>query len=493
MNDGGAIPIKEIIKRRFRIIQENQEDQRIMNGQSGGIGTGGRGITREMPKAKVAKLVESLAEGEEGEIDQPSLDADDGLSPYLYSTVSDKTTDRKTHGTQFTFTGYEINIARYAVTALVKESIMLGCPVSSLVDSPSTIGIETNVKERTIVYDNVLATFEQGILCGIYFGQSNIYRVEIVSETKSGLNNLVRKFGYELERSNFYQGRCLKIGERGINFIDVPVIKLDDVVLPEKVRVGFLDNTVHFLTCPKMHKITKKRGIILYGPPGTGKTSLVSATFNKLNEEKVTCLYVAGDSFRRVGFDETFRFVLKYLAPCMVVLEDFDLLAFDRNMGNKGIIGDILSWLNGIEDMKKPLCIVGTTNRFDVLDVAATRPCRFDRHYKIDFPSEKEVVELWEKMVGTNVNGIKKYVGKVTGAHIREIANTTKMMVARTGNSIEDCAEKALEEVVDSFLMVMPKGVGFQPERSNGEEPGDLKVQGGQESLGDMIHKRTGL
>ena len=96
-------------------------------------------------------------------------------------------------------------------------------------------------------------------------------------------------------------------------------------------------------------------------------------------------------------------------------------------------------------------------------------------------------------MVGTSPNGIKNYVGKVTGAHIREIANTARMMSEATGKSVGECAEQALEEVIESFLLVMPKAVGFQPNQESGEMPGESieKVQCGDETVGDLIYQKT--
>jgi len=411
------------------------------------------------------------------------------------SQVKRETLEIKSNATKFEFTRFEIPIAQYAVTMMIKKlsSALLVDPTSSFLNPPSSTTIKTNYNEKTVVFNDVQAYFPQGILSAIYFYSSGVYRVEIGGTSKKNLNFLADEFSTSLRKANFYQGKCLKIAPDGMQFISPPAVSFRDVVLPEAVMKGYKMNTVDFLCDPKMQKITKKRGIILHGPPGVGKTTLIEATFSALSKEKITSVFVAGDSFRRFSMDQAFNFVTKYLTPCMLVMEDFDLIAPHRDGNASRFIGEVLSWLNGIEEIDKPIVVVGTTNRFDILDKAATRPCRFDRHYEIKVPDKNLVKKLWKSMLpGVPVNGVMKHIGEVTGAHIREIANTAKMIHERTKKPMNEAAELAVKEVSESFLLLTQKGVvGFNT-HEDGKSPQVSTEIERSENLREIMEKREG-
>ena len=70
----------------------------------------------------------------------------------------------------------------------------------------------------------------------------------------------------------------------------------------------------------------------------------------------------------------------RHLQPAIVVLEDCDLVAMDREIGPTGqpLLFDLLDALDGL-DSDTDVAFVLTTNRVDVLEEALTqRPGRVD-------------------------------------------------------------------------------------------------------------------
>lgn len=392
------------------------------------------------------------------------------------SRVTDRTLDMPRHTVEHLFGLYDRFIAMYAITHMIRElkPRFLANSGDSISHSPITRTLETDCDELTVVYQNVLGVFDQGVLEATYLPDPSLYRVAFGSESKENLDLLVNAFTDAMERCNFFQGKCLKFNPVGFDFIVPPEITFADVVLPEAMLGEYRLNTIDFLLNEKMQQVTRKRGIILSGKPGVGKTTLISATFNELQKHGITCVFFAGDCLGRMPISAIFSFIVKYLTPCAMVMEDFDLIAPRRADRGSRFIGEVLSFLNGIEAVEKPLVVIGTTNHFEVLDEAATRPCRFDRHWKIQVPDREMITRLWEKMLpGVPVDGIleKAEAEKVTGAHIKEIANSTLMLHAATGEPMEECAARAVDEVCKSFLILSPKRpMGFAPEFEEEEE-----------------------
>jgi SpoVK/Ycf46/Vps4 family AAA+-type ATPase len=277
-------------------------------------------------------------------------------------------------------------------------------------------------------------------------------------------------FNRTLENSNFYQGKSLKIGDSFIEFIRTPSLSMNDVVLSDKIKKEYDLNVIRFLTDPRMHKITLRRGILLYGPPGTGKTSSVRGLFHELLKKKVTAVHLNNEAINKNRLTQIFNFISTYLAPCLVVMEDIDLIAGDRDMNVSAYIGTLLNILNGVEDQTKPVVVLGTTNRVNVLDAAVTRPCRFDRKIHIDYPTSDELRQIFIKASGIEppadaIRQPEKATKKLTGAHIEEIVNTAKMLAVDRNCKVEICVRDAVKIVTEDFVIIHPSdkrsSIGF--------------------------------
>ena len=358
------------------------------------------------------------------------------------------------HVAKFSYEGFSIPIAMYAVTEIIKDPGVSRAvnPLQSMGDPPEIVTISTDVRELTAVVRNVLIFHELGVIFGYYNPQTAIYTVQLSSTTQKQLNKLNTLYQTKLEKSNFYRGKCLEFQALTVKFIKRPLTKFDDVVLPSLLKQSFISNTYDFILNKKLHTITKKRGVILYGPPGNGKTSMISALMGEIKTDEVSIILVSATAFHKRGISEFIDFVTTYLLPAIVILEDFDLVAGDRKIGSSSIIGDILEMLDGVEKFNEPIVVLGTTNRFDIIDEAAVRPCRFDRRIEVNYPEKPQIEELWLKLGGIGKCPEKILDKKfITGAHIREIVTTAKM-IAINESGKEKLEKKFIDQAIDEVL-----------------------------------------
>ena len=371
---------------------------------------------------------------------------------------------------------YEWPLAQYAVTDIVNSFGSMARDMKNISQPPTTATISTDVTEKTVVYQDVYAKLDipgemgankaSGAIQAVMIPSNGVYRVVLCAETKDDLSVLEATFEEKMEMHNFYQGKTLRFSREGVVFINTPSTKMEEVMLPKKTINEHQLNVIDFLSDSKYSENIKKRSMLYYGFPGTGKTSLVKASFNTLRKLNVTCLWVSDDTFRKVSVESVFSFINSYLAPALVVFEDIDLIAQDRRTGASAIIGPLLSALNGIADQEKPIVIVGTTNRPEILDEAVTRPCRFDRKINIGHPTSEDLAKMFEQKSGfkpdpgafDQPSDDKK---KLTGAHIEEICNTAELLSKKQNVPMQDCVADAVKVIKENFYLIQPGKMGF--------------------------------
>ncbi|PIN71210.1 ATPase [Candidatus Pacearchaeota archaeon CG09_land_8_20_14_0_10_30_9] len=141
--------------------------------------------------------------------------------------------------------------------------------------------------------------------------------------------------------------------------------------------------------------IRPSKGILLYGPPGTGKTLLAKAV---AKESEANFIHIKGPSLLSMWVgksEEGMRKIFeraRQVAPCIIFFDELDSLAgkrgSDSNKVTERVLNQMLSEMDGLEDMKDIL-VIGATNRPDMLDTALLRPGRFDRILLVNAPTQE--------------------------------------------------------------------------------------------------------
>jgi cell division protease FtsH len=131
------------------------------------------------------------------------------------------------------------------------------------------------------------------------------------------------------------------------------------------------------------------------GPPGTGKTLLAKAIageagvpfFSMAASEFVELFVGVGASRVRDLFKRA-----KENSPCLIFIDEIDAVGRQRGAGIGGgndereqTLNQLLTEMDGFEQ-NSGVILIAATNRPDVLDVALTRPGRFDRQIQVDLP-----------------------------------------------------------------------------------------------------------
>ena len=216
-------------------------------------------------------------------------------------------------------------------------------------------------------------------------------------EKKDGVEAFVAGFTSIAREENLYRGKKIDFAGR-VQFLNVKDKSWDDIILDRATKKEVRANTVDFLRRRSRwvgYGIPQKRGVLLSGEPGTGKTLICKALMAET--DGITC--ITTDAYRLCA-DEYITDLYEMaqdLSPCIVFIEDIDLIGLNReeyHYQHGPALLSLLNVLDGVEE-KHEIVTVATTNNWEALDRAISRrPSRFDRVIKLSLPSLEERREL---------------------------------------------------------------------------------------------------
>jgi ATP-dependent Clp protease adapter protein ClpS len=194
-----------------------------------------------------------------------------------------------------------------------------------------------------------------------------------------------------LDAAEDYGGRT-----RGVMVHKLPAVNREDVILPEATLKLLDRNVLSFVKDrPRLRRLgqSTRKGILLYGPPGTGKTHTIRYLASHLPDH-TTLIITAG----QIGLLAQYMNLARLLQPAMVVIEDADLIARDREkMGacDEVLLNRLLNEMDGLKQDADILFVL-TTNRPEQLESAlASRPGRIDQAIEVPVPNDTPVAGSW--------------------------------------------------------------------------------------------------
>jgi len=181
--------------------------------------------------------------------------------------------------------------------------------------------------------------------------------------------------------NSMYRDKILRVLEApGIQddedpgFLEVEIAKnfeettLNDIFLPDSVTRELRK----FIECASRYEELFSLRYMLSGPPGTAKTQIIRA-IAKACEGKATIILASGGDAR---LNMLFSFA-NIFSPAILCIDDIDLVVGERaHMYNKNVLGTFLQKLDGF--VQNNVFVLATTNDKGMVDMAASRPGRFD-------------------------------------------------------------------------------------------------------------------
>lgn len=221
-------------------------------------------------------------------------------------------------------------------------------------------------------------------------------RLEIAADDPDFAARIAAEVRESALQHNVYRGQVISFGrdmfgerQTALSFHHRPSMSLDELILPAptvdaitRQVVGVAHHRAQLLAAGQH----LKRGLLLYGPPGVGKTHTVRYLTSQLTE--TTIVLLAGNTLHLIGPACS---VARTLQPAMIVVEDVDLIAEDRDMyaGSSPVLFQLLNEMDGLAEDADVVFLL-TTNRADLLEPAlAERPGRVDQAVSVEMPDRE--------------------------------------------------------------------------------------------------------
>jgi ATPase family associated with various cellular activities (AAA) len=266
--------------------------------------------------------------------------------------------------------------------------------------------------------------------------------LEVLAADRAAAAATRTEIGKLTHEHNVFRGQVLSFGQNEhhgnelVSFLPRVPIAAADVVLPD----GILESIEHHVAgvgslAKELTELGQhlKRGLLMYGPPGTGKTHTVRYLTGKL--AGTTVILLTGQSIR---FVESAAALARRLQPSMVVLDDVDLIAMDRDFsdGSNPLLFTLLDAMDGVGS-DADVAFVLTTNRADILEHAlADRPGRVDLAIEIPRPDavcREQLLRLYTRHVTIEggMTAVVEATEGVTASYIKELVRRAVLVALR--------------------------------------------------------------
>ncbi len=320
------------------------------------------------------------------------------------------------------------------------------------------------------------------------FGGDSSYRLEVAvmpgAAGASTVARIIAGFDAAIREAAVLRGRVLSFerddeyGYAGLKARAPGPVLREEIILPD-TTLDLIDRNILRFTAKRAALaalgLPVKKGVLFYGPPGTGKTHTLRYIASALH----------GTTVFLIGADEI-RYLREYIAlarrlqPAIVVIEDVDLVAGDRESnydpGTQSLLNRLLNEMDGLREDAEIMFIL-TTNRPEALEPAlAARPGRIDQAIEFPLPDDacrRALARLYAGKMNVSddtITEITRRTQGVTASFIKELMRRAAQTWLEAGG--EDAVDgkvfvRAIEEMtlaggrLNAKLLGAGEGIGF--------------------------------
>ncbi|MBP2444191.1 AAA family ATPase [Rhizobium leguminosarum] len=273
-------------------------------------------------------------------------------------------------------------------------------------------------------------------------------------------------------RSRYYRGKAVSLEFSGpcrgtaetMRVHKLPAVSRDNLVL-SKATMDQLER--HIFDFVRYREELKRlgqsgrKGILLHGHPGTGKTHIIHHIAANLPDH--TTILVTAEQMLNIG--EYFA-LARILQPCVLVLEDVDLVGRSReNISGLKAETRLNRLLNEVDGLGTDgdIFTIMTTNRVDALEEAlALRSGRVDVSLEIPLPDDdcrERLIKAYGHVLNFQGEALAEVVSRSNGgsaAYVKEMVRRLVQQNIALGGSLVISREDVVAVFADAEPVINP-------------------------------------
>jgi hypothetical protein len=316
-------------------------------------------------------------------------------------------------------------------------------------------------------------------------------RLELMAHERQIAQSALKHVLDEMNRHIVYKGKAVYLErtsqlsqEVSIRFHELAPLPRENIVLPEPVMEVVERNVPGLLKYGDLLRRSgraTRHGLLFHGAPGTGKTLMIRYLAHACPEHSIVLL-----TGRQMQLIRESCEVARLLAPSLIVLEDVDLVAEDRERNKcSALLHELLDEMDGLGPKAECIFLL-TTNRPEILEPALTaRPGRIDQAIEFPLPDQdcrRRLFALYGKGLDLAAIDLDRWIDKTTDvspAFIEELLRKAALMAAERGETAvplhlqESDLERGLKELVYLGGELTQKLLGY---RAFGFKHGEARV-----------------
>lgn len=340
--------------------------------------------------------------------------------------------------------------------------------------------VDIGVDERRSFRRNalwLLSPPENPVAIAFGAGGSGMMQVQVMAKSQEGASAALKELRRLMSAHNVFREKVLSLeGPKGIDteygysagsvqlqFHDLPRVEPADIVLPTETWQLIERNTLRFFAHADKLRNSKrslKRGLLLHGSPGTGKSITARSISQML--PGVTTILASGDQLWNIR--ECCR-LAQVLAPTVLILEDVDLIAADREKSfQTTALHQLLNEMDLVSRDSAVLFLL-TTNRPDAIEPALiNRPGRVDQAIELPLPDDdcrRRLFEVYGRGLTWGVKDLPHLIAKTRGASpafIEELVRKAALIAAEDAQDSDPL--QVTDESFATALKEMTLGTG---------------------------------
>lgn len=232
--------------------------------------------------------------------------------------------------------------------------------------------------------------------------------------------------------------------------------------------------------------IRPSRGILCIGDTRTGKTFCIEAFLEEVNQmllrtgqiHKYTLIKPSVLRIQFEGIESILRHA-KAKAPCILFIDEIDLLMLQRNGENRTLSEFLTAMGDAVnsDDPKKQIFIIAATNCPETLDKALRQPGRFGKELRFEYPNYSDRLEyitekvkeyiLPEQEKEFNFEKLALYTHNASYESMNLFIKDAmlKAKIDNNGNITQSHLERALEENVFHIIPAHDKTIPLEEQQ----------------------------